>query len=344
MVNYIIMTNSIPLPVSDHFSNIPDLSYNPQEYPREIARHYISATDNDIEQMLGKVGLGNLKDLFSHLPKDIRFTGNPELPDELSYGDATVRLNEIAGKTNLLTSFIGDLLPNWQVHPIVQEVSQMRPLSTSYTPYQPERSQGTLVTHWIYQCVLSALTGFEAINTSLYDRAAATFEAICCARRSRKRPGDVLLAQSLFPEDISYLQTHAQGTKLALSFSAVDPHTGRLDYNQLEKSLEKKHEEISVFVFPQVNSLGLLEDVDRLTDLAAAWNIPTVAIIDPMLLVSGGLKPPSKFGSSGVDFIAGEAQHLAIPPSFGGPGLGLFGCVALMIRQKKTSVTHLAAT
>ena len=312
--------------VSEHSSKFPDLSYNPQEYPREIARHYISATDDDIEKMLSKLGAGNLKDLFSHLSEDIRFKGNPELPDELGYEDATVRLQEIAGKTNLLTSFIGDLLPVWKVHPIVHEVSQMRPLSTSYTPYQPERSQGTLVTHWIYQCVLSALTGFEAINTSLYDRAAATFEAICCARRSRKRSGNVLLAQSLFPEDISYLKTHAQGTDLGFSISPVDPETGRLDYKQLQKSLEEEHQEISVFVFPQVNSLGLLEDVDQLTDLAATWNIPTVAVIDPMLLVSGGLKPPSKFGLAGVDFIAGEAQHLATPPSFGGPGLGLFGC------------------
>ena len=161
------------------------------------------------------------------------------------------------------------------------------------------------MTHWIYQCVLSALTGFEAINTSLYDRAAATFEAICCARRSRKRSGNVLLAQSLFPEDISYLKTHAQGTDLGFSISPVDPETGRLDYNQLQKSLEEEHQEISVFVFPQVDSLGLLEDVDQLTDLAATWNIPTVAVIDPMLLVSGGLKPPSKFGLAGVDFIAG---------------------------------------
>ena len=320
------MSTITSLSVSDRSSNFSELSYNPQEYPREIARHYISATVHDIEQMLGKVGAESLKDIFSHLPEDIRFSGNPEMPDELSYRDATVRLHEIAGKTNLLTSFIGDLLPAWKVHPIVNEVSQMRPLSTSYTPYQPERSQGTLVTHWIYQCVLSALTGFEAINTSLYDRAAATFEAICCARRSRKRPGDVLLAQSLFPEDISYLQTHAQGTDLGFSMSPLDPETGRLDYNQLEKSLEEEHQKISAFVFPQVNSLGLLEDVDRLTNLATAWKIPTVAIIDPMLLVSGGLKPPSKFGSTGVDFIAGEAQHLAIPPSFGGPGLGLFGC------------------
>ena len=116
------MSTITSLSVSDRSSNFPELSYNPQEYPREIARHYISATVHDIEQMLGKVGAESLKDIFSHLPEDIRFSGNPEMPAELSYRDATVRLHEIAGKTNLLTSFIGDLLPAWKVHPIVNEV------------------------------------------------------------------------------------------------------------------------------------------------------------------------------------------------------------------------------
>lgn len=320
------MSTSTPPYSSVTHSGIPELPYNPQEYPREFARHYISASQEDIERMLEKVGSKDLGDLFGHLPLELKFTEGPLIPQELSYEDASARLFEIAGRTNLLTSFIGDLLPTWKVHPIVNEISRMRPLSTSYTPYQPERSQGTLVTHWIYQCVLSKLTGFEAINTSLYDRSAAIFEAICCARRSRKRRGDVLLAQSLFEEDLCFLQTHAQGTDLSFKFTQIDPETGRLNYGQLEAMLEEKHAEISAFVFPQINALGLLEDVDRLSNLAASWEIPTIAVIDPMLLVTGGLKPPSEFGTSGADFIAGEAQHLAIPPSFGGPGLGLFGC------------------
>ena len=301
------------------------LPYDPEEYPRETSRHYISASDEDLSAMLQKVGLSRLSDLYSHLPPKKIFTEALSLPEELPYLEAAAELENISKKTNLLPSFIGDLLPAWQVHPIVSEISKLRPLSTSYTPYQPERSQGTLVTHWIYQCVLSNLTGFEAINTSLYDRSAAIFEAICCARRSRKRPGPVLLANSLFEEDISFLQTHAQGTDLEFELAPVDATSGRLDYARLEKMLNEQHGSISALVFPQVNALGLLEEVDQLSDLAMKWNIPSIAVIDPMLLATGGLKPPNRFGQHGVDFIAGEAQHLAIPPSFGGPGLGLFG-------------------
>ena len=302
------------------------LPYDPEEYPREISRHYISATDADIADMQSKIGITDLKDLFSHFPQESCFTTGPSLPAEMSYEEACKHLDSIANSTQLCPSFIGDLLPVWSVHQIVDEVSKLRPLTTSYTPYQPERSQGTLVTHWIYQCVLSTLTGFEAINTSLYDRSAAIFEAVSCARRSRKRPGKVLLAESLFPEDISFLNTHASGTDLEFSFGPIDSNSGRLNYSGLEDLFSKKRDEISAFVFPQVNSLGLLEDVDTLSNLAREFSIPTIAVIDPIHLATGGLKPPSEFGRHGVDFIAGEAQHLAIPPSFGGPGLGLFGC------------------
>ncbi len=307
-------------------SVLGDLPYNPVEHPREVSRHYISATDSDIANMMAKVGVEDLKSLFSHLPQDNLFSEPLRLPDELSYEEAAVRLIEISSKTKLTNSFIGDLLPVWETHPIVNEVCKLRQLTTSYTPYQPERSQGTLVTHWIYQCVLSTLTGFEAINTSLYDRSAAIFEAIGCARRSRKRKGAVLLSGSLFKEDISFLKTHAQDTDLSFLISPMCPKTGRLDYEALSAILEKQADEISAFVFPQVNTLGIIEEVDLLTNLCSERKIPTIAVIDPMHLVTGGLKPPSQFGEHGADFIAGEAQHLAIPPSFGGPGLGLFGC------------------
>ena len=186
------------------------LPYDPEEYPRETARHYISASESDIEQMLASIGLERVEDLFAHLRKEVRFSEDPVLPEELSYDNAVRQLRQIAASTNLRHSFIGDLLPAWKTHPIVEEVSRLRPLSTSYTPYQPERSQGTLVTHWIYQCVLSALTGFEAVNTSLYDRSAAIFEAVCCARRSRRKSGKVLLARSLFPEDVEFKSERAR--------------------------------------------------------------------------------------------------------------------------------------
>ena len=307
-------------------TDCPILPYDPAEFPRETQRHYITASEEEIRTMLETIGCNSTQDLFSHIEDDSLFPAKPDLPDELDYEEAAIRLSEISSKTNLKNSFVGDMLPVWETHPIVDFVSKLRPLTTSYTPYQPERSQGTLVTHWIYQCALSALTGFEAINTSLYDRSSALFEAIACAIRTSGRGGKILLAESLFDEDVEVLKTLAKETQIRFSLAKIHPASGVLDFSSLETTDEDETGEYSAFVFPQVNKFGLLENVDALTDFARERGMRSIASIDPMLLATGGLKPPSEFGEEGADFIAGEAQHLAIPPSFGGPGLGLFGC------------------
>ena len=307
-------------------TDCPILPYDPAEFPRETQRHYITASEEEIRSMLETIGCNSTQDLFSHIEDDSLFPAKPDLPDELDYEEAAIRLSEISSKTNLKNSFVGDMLPVWETHPIVDFVSKLRPLTTSYTPYQPERSQGTLVTHWIYQCALSALTGFEAINTSLYDRSSALFEAIACAIRTSGRGGKILLAESLFDEDVEVLKTLAKETQIRFSLAKIHPASGVLDFSSLETIDEDETGEYSAFVFPQVNKFGLLENVDVLTDFARERGMRSIASIDPMLLATGGLKPPSEFGEEGADFIAGEAQHLAIPPSFGGPGLGLFGC------------------
>ena len=96
--------------------------------------------------------------------------------------------------------------------------------------------------------------------------------------------------------------------------------------SSIEKELKDHANQYSAFVFPQVNALGLLENVDALTDFCQQSGVRSIASIDPYLLASGGLKPPVEFGEQGADFIIGDAQHLAIGANFGGPGLGLFGC------------------
>jgi len=305
--------------------NSINLPFDPSEFPRELKSYYISASEDDLTRMLGRTDLADIDSVYSHILPTQRFGAELNVPEELSYPETCKQVAKMASKTHLKPSFIGDMLPVWQVDPIVQFVSKLRPLSTSYTPYQPERSQGTLVTHWIYQCALSALTGFEAINTSLYDRSFAMYEAITCAIRTNKRPKKILLAKTLFSNDIQVLQTLTKETGIEFTFLNINPDTGLLDYSELEK-ITSLAADFSGFVFPQVNSLGLLENVDLLTDFCATHGIRSIASIDPSLLATGGLKDPANFGEKGADFIVGDAQHLATGPTFGGPGLGLFGC------------------
>ena len=292
---------------------------------RELQRHYISATEEDLASMLRTVGMHSLDDLFAHIPPEYFFEAPPNLPGEVSYETLQVKLTAIAAKNAPRESFIGDGLPDFAVHPIVPFVSAIRNLSTAYTPYQAERSQGTLVSHWIYQCLLSMLTGFEAINASLYDRATALYEAICVALRLKRGADSILLPKALYPGDLEVLETMAADTGIELKVLPLNPATGRIDGDGLQAEAARLGSRLAAIVFAQTNTLGILEEVDALADLTRRAGALSIAVIDPMLLATKALKPPTEFGEGGADIIVGEGQHLAIGPNFGGPGLGVFG-------------------
>lgn len=292
---------------------------------REKARHYISASDSDIAEMLSAIGKSSLGDLFDHIPSEVLFQSAPELPDELDYEVLKERLAMIASKNRIGSSFIGDGLPDLEPSPVVGPVCSIRKLTTAYTPYQPELSQGTLLAHWIYQCAMARITGFEAVNASLYERSTAIFEGICAAIRMSRGKNVALVAETLYPGDLEVIDTLSAETDIEIIRIGTDPDTGRIDESALDALVEQAGEKLAAIVFPQVNTFGLLEHFDALTDRTAELGAKSIAVIDPLLLASNGLKPPSEFGQKGVDIIVGEAHHLALAPNFGGPGLGLFG-------------------
>lgn len=310
---------------NQNISEKPDLNYAPETLERELKPYYIGASEVEIDEMLAQVGSESLKDLFSHIPSEIIFDQELNLPDELGYNALQDEMWRLSTKNGSKTSFIGDGLPHWKTDPIVGTVCSIRNLTTSYTPYQPERSQGTLATHWIYQCLLSKITGFEAVNSSLYERSSAIFEAICCALRLVKKTDTVLVADNIYPGDKEVLNTMIASTEIVIEYVPACPKTGRVDQEALLSKISSLGDRLAGFAFPQVNTFGILEDVDTLTNICSEKGIKSIAIVDPALLMTGGLKAPTEFGNNGADMLVGEGQHLAIGPNFGGPGLGIFG-------------------
>ncbi|HBR94627.1 MAG TPA: glycine dehydrogenase [Opitutae bacterium] len=292
---------------------------------RELARHYIPASETDIRAMLDAVGKERLDDLFDHIPSDVRFANELELPEELEYEALKERLSAIAAKNRIGTSFLGDGVPDFVPSPVIAPICDIRNMTTAYTPYQPELSQGTLLAHWIYQCSMARLTGFEAVNASLYDRSTSIFEGICAAIRMSRGKSAALIPETLYPGDLEVLATQSEGTEIELIRVPADPETGLIDPAALAAAATDAADRLAAIVFPQVNTFGLLEEVDALTQFAVERGLKTIAVIDPLLLAPGGLKAPCDFGENGVDIIVGEAHHLALAPNFGGPGLGLFG-------------------
>ncbi|MFP4203465.1 MAG: aminomethyl-transferring glycine dehydrogenase subunit GcvPB [Opitutales bacterium] len=295
--------------------------------PRESARHYIPADDADIQAMLKTIGVSSLDGLFEHIPSEVRFKQAPGLPEELEYEEVRERMKKIAALNRPAAGFLGDGLPDFQPSPVVDPICGIRNLTTAYTPYQPELSQGTLLAHWIYQCAMVRLTGFEAVNASLYDRSTSIFEGIRSAVRMSRGRSVALVPETLYPGDLEALDTLVGATGIELVRVPAHAKTGQIDASALASAADEAGERLAAVVFPQVNTFGVLEDVNTLRDFAADHGAKSIAVIDPILLGPGGLKAPSDYGreGAGADIIVGEAQHLALPPNFGGPGLGLFG-------------------
>ena len=284
---------------------------------REKSQYYIPSNKQDISQMLAEIGLSEFEQLFQHIPDDIKFTSKLNLPNACEKQQIIQKLTKIADKNKKTISFIGDGLKVFSVPSVSEYILGIRELTTSYTPYQPERSQGTLMTHWIYQCLLAQLTGFEAINASMYDRATAIVEAILCTCRIKKNQGKILVASNLYPQDIEVLKTHFVDDQ-DIEFLPFDSKTS------LTK-IPQNGQDIGAIVFSQINCFGHLEQVDQLTNFATASNALSIAVVEPILLGKNGLKPPVEFGDNGVDIMVAEGQNLAIAANFGGPGLGVFG-------------------
>jgi len=217
-------------------TTLPPLPYDPTALPRETARHYIPATDQELQTMLGALGLSQLDELFAHIPASARMVDPPDLPAELGYTDLYQHVVAQSQKNHLPDmTFLGDGLPHYRVPDLVPFVAGLRELMTAYTPYQPERSQGTLMTQWLYQCCLAMLTGFEAINASQYDRATALVEALyTAARLSRQERTHFLLLGSLWPQDLEVVYTLLTGTRLTYEVVPIDPERGTVPLAVLE--------------------------------------------------------------------------------------------------------------
>ena len=321
-------------------SKLKKLPYTLEELERESKPFYISMTDHEIEEILSELSLKKLDDLYSSISEEVKFDQSFSNLAPMSYEENLADVERISKNNNIKPSFIGDTLRSFKVPDITPFICSLRGLTTAYTPYQPERSQGTLWSLWFYSNTIAKITGFEAINASLYDRSTALFEAALTAKKITRHKGKkFLVSRSINPADIDVLKTLAEHTELEIDYAPLDSSTGLTNTKELKKMCDSG--DYYGLAFSQTNCIGLIEDCDVITDLAKSNNITTVCDIDLIEINSKGLKRPSDFGSSkeGVDIIIGEGQHLAIGPNFGGPGLGIFG-----VRFNDKQKSHIRST
>lgn len=306
---------------------------------RENFPFYIGTNENDIQEMLSTLGLKSLDDLYSHIPVSAQMD-ELNLPKHMDHPELKTHLLELSKKNKNVISFIGDGLQNYTIPKIVEKVCSIRGLTTAYTPYQPERSQGTLQTLWIYQSAISSITGFEAINASFYERSTCLFEALNCACKIvRNKKNTVIVADTIYPGDKEVLETIKKETNLKIIYAPVDHGTGTLDISKLTALIED-NKDVCAVAFPQITNFGCIEQFDTLTDLCHDNKLQVISIVDPIALANTGLKEPAKWGKGdGADILVAEGQHLTLHPNYGGPGLGIFG-----IRYNEKNKTAIRST
>lgn len=285
---------------------------------------YLPHTDADRRAMLAAIGAADVDSLFRDVPVAARLDRPIDLPAGQSEMAVERAFTRLAGK-NLSAGcapfFIGAGLYRHHVPAAVDQLLTRGEFLTSYTPYQPEVSQGTLQYLFEFQTQVCLLTGMEVANASMYDGATACAEAaVMAARVTRKKK--ILLSGSLHPHYVETTETVTRHLGLTVEALAPDPFgfedlMGRVD---------------SATACVVVQNPGFFGGIRDLTQLADACHevgaLLVVAVAEPVSL--GLLTPP---GAMGADIVVGEGQSLGMGLQFGGPGLGLFATREKYVRQ-----------
>jgi glycine dehydrogenase subunit 1 len=297
---------------------------------------YISLSDQDKKEMLGRAGVSSLEDLFSSLPEDIRLRRPLDVPAGLTEPELLSFLEGIAGRSayGRCLSFLGAGAYRHVIPTVVDALSSRGEFLSPYTPYQPEVSQGTLQVIFEYQTLICQLTGMDISNASLYDGASAAAEAALMASRLNGRPR-ILLSRALHPQYRRTVETYTRNTDLELTEVGYG-QDGRLDL----KDLEAKVDDRTAAVLCQTpNYFGVVEDIAAVSILAHARGALSAAVVAEALSL-GILEAP---GRQGADIVAGEGQSFGLPLSFGGPYLGFMACGRDFLRQLPGRLSGLTA-
>jgi glycine cleavage system P protein (glycine dehydrogenase) subunit 1 len=290
---------------------------------------YIPHTDHDIASMLATLGKSSVDDLFAHLPAELRARAAVELPPGKSESAVREHLTSLAA-TNLVSpevlAFIGAGAYAHFVPVVVDQIIQRAEFATSYTPYQPEVSQGTLQAIFEFQSLVAALLGLDVANASMYDGASATAEAVLMARRIAPQRATILLARSLHPQYRQVVRTYLDGVPGVHFRELPWGADGRIDAAVLGQWLDAS---VSCVVVGYPNFFGTIEDIAAISDAAHRHGVLTVTATTEAVAL-GLLKSP---GELGADIAVAEGQSLGIPLSYGGPGVGLFACRDRFLRN-----------
>jgi glycine dehydrogenase subunit 1 len=271
-------------------------------------------TEHEIREMLATIDVPSLDHLFDQIPEPVRLGRALAMPQGISEMELVADLREHASRDlsmDDLVCFAGAGAYDHYVPSVVWALAARSEFYTSYTPYQPELSQGVLQVLFEYQSMICELTGMEVANASLYDGPTGLAEAVHMTLAAPRRR--VLVSRSLDPRYVELLETIGRGAGYAPEpFDGV-PEVGA---------------EVAAVIVQHPDVYGELMPVREIFEAAHADGAKAIQVFDPLSL--GVLAPP---GELRADIAVGEGQSLGNHLNYGGPYLGIIAAHLADVRK-----------
>jgi glycine dehydrogenase subunit 1 len=285
---------------------------------------YLPKSDAERAKMLAEIGVGSIDDLFSIIPAEYRLTRDLEVPRQQGESEI-VDYFKAAGQKNSTeyASFLGAGAYRHYRPVIIDSLVQRGEFLTSYTPYQPEITQGTLQAIFEFQTMIAELTGMDVANASMYDGSTGAAEAVMMAVRVTGRHKAVV-ARTVHPEYREVMATYAKHQGLPSTLVDYNPETGRVDLDALDAAIT---DETACVLIQSPNFFGAIEDIPAIAEIAHKKGaLLVVSIAEAVSL--GVVRPPVE-----ADIVAMEAQSFGVALSYGGPFCGVIAAKEQFLRQ-----------
>jgi glycine dehydrogenase subunit 1 len=271
---------------------------------------YLPLSKTDREDMLQSIGVSSVDDLYASIPAEIQLDKSLGLDNHKSEIEVERYLQKLAAKNlpaNQTAFFLGAGCYNHHIPAAVDAIIQRSEFLTSYTPYQPEISQGTLKAIFQYQSMICALTGMEVANASMYDGATSLAEATSMARRITKK-NNITIVGEVNPDYLRVLESY------------MEDSDGKINYTEIQ-------EDTACLIVQTPDYHGIPQELADLRKKCDEHGCLLIVAITE--IISLGLLPPPKE----ADIVVGEAQSIGVGMNFGGPHLGFFSCKMKNVRQ-----------
>ena len=303
-------------------------------------QRYIPHTDDDITQMLGVIGKPSVEALFAHIPARLRATRPLDIAP-LDENSLLKHLGDIGGKNKpaigatyrdgAALSFLGGGVTPHTIPSAVDMLLQRSEWYTSYTPYQPEISQGTLQAIFEFQTIVSELFGLDVANASMYDGASAAAEAVLMARRVTERR-HAIVAGAIHPHYTQTIDSYLAGEEAGSheDFGSIGfGDDGRV----VDEGAGSGAGEVRGHLLRRRADAQLLRRGRRSAGAGGAGACPRRAAGRGQHRAGGASGSSRRRARSEPTSSSAKGSASAIPPTMGGPGVGLFAARPEHMRQ-----------